>query len=177
MDTLLLVRPAPEHRAQAADYLNEHIQAGEPHLHGGAILEQMEYDAWLQLLRDNSDPQTTHAQWVTASTFFVVRETDGRIIGMVDIRHRLNDFLAAYGGHIGYGVRPTERRKGYATAILQMALRYAKETLGLSRVMVACYQDNEPSRKTIQKCGGKLERTFVHTDGKMVEVYWIALQD
>ncbi|MPN27600.1 hypothetical protein SDC9_175034 [bioreactor metagenome] len=86
----------------------------------------------------------------------------------------MNDFLYSYGGHIGYGVRPTERCNGYATAILQMALEYSKDT-GLKRVMLACNKDNAASRKTILKCGGIKEKEFIYTDGKSIEIYWINL--
>ena len=88
---------------------------------------------------------------------------------------KLNDFLAAFGGHIGYGVRPSERRKGYATEILRMALAYAGREIGLKRVMIACYRDNEGSWRTILANGGRLEREFVHTDGRTVQVYWVEL--
>ena len=113
METLKLVRPSPEMEAQAAEYRAEHLRNGETELHGGSLLERMEYRAWLRLVRDNADPAANHAKWVAADTFFAVRDVDGRIVGLADIRHTLNAFLAAYGGHIGYGVRPSERGKGY----------------------------------------------------------------
>ncbi len=172
MEPLLLKKPALKLKQRALDYKNEHLKAGETELHGGALLGFLPYEEWLALTLDNSDKKTVHSDWVVSSTFFVVRKSDGRIIGRVDIRHDLNGFLAAYGGHIGYGVRPSERRKGYGAAILKMALAYSK-SLGLKRVMLACNQDNEASRKTILSCGGMKEREFVYTDGKTVEVYWI----
>ncbi len=103
---------------------------------------------------------------------FAVRERDGLIVGIVDIRHTLNQLLREYGGHIGYGVRPSQRNKGYATEILYQALGYCR-TIGLNRLMLACYKENEASRRTILKGGGVLEREFIHTDGKEVQVYWI----
>ncbi len=159
----------------AMDYKNEHERYGEMQLHGGALLEQMDYSAWLCQIEENSNPDTVHTGWVVADTFFAIRAADQRIIGMVDIRHTLNAFLAAYGGHIGYGVRPSERQKGYAKEILRLALQYAKQSVGLNRVMVACYRDNEASWRTILKNGGKLDHEFIHTDGKTVQVYWIEL--
>ncbi|ETI96234.1 MAG: hypothetical protein Q606_CBAC00089G0001, partial [Intestinibacter bartlettii DORA_8_9] len=105
-------------------------------------------------------------------TFFVVRTSDNRIVGMVDIRHRLNYFLSICGGHIGYSVRPSERKKGYGTEILKQALEYAK-TININNVMLACYKENEGSRKIIVKCGGKLEKEFTYIDGKIIQVYWI----
>lgn len=172
METLLLTKPTLKMKNEALDYKNEHLQNGEIELHGGALLGSMQYEEWLKLTLDNADEKTVHPDWVVSSTFFVIRKSDNRIIGMVDIRHDLNDFLASYGGHIGYGVRPSERRKGYATAILEMALDYSK-SIGIKRVMLACNKDNEASRKTILKCNGVQEREFVHTDGKTVQIYWI----
>jgi predicted acetyltransferase len=93
---------------------------------------------------------------------------------MIDIRHSLNEFLSKYGGHIGYGVRPSERNKGYATQMLRMALQYLKQ-IGLTKVMLACYQENVASRRTIEKCNGVLEREFLHSDGKTVQVFWITI--
>lgn len=92
---------------------------------------------------------------------------------MIDIRHSLNDFLCNY-GHIGYGVRPSERKKGYATQMLKMALDYARQ-IRLSKVMLACYKDNEASSKIIQKCNGIFEKEILHPNGKIIQVYWITL--
>lgn len=173
-DSLQFVTPTLEMKEQALDYENEHFKNGEAVLHGSALLDKLEYEEWISLLADNADEQSIRSDWVRASTFFVVRQSDKRIIGMVDIRRHLNDFLASYGGHIGYGVRPSERRKGYASEMLRMALEYAK-SIGLNKVMLACYAENIASMKTILKCGGVKEREFVHTDGKVVQVYWIEL--
>ncbi|NMB54599.1 MAG: GNAT family N-acetyltransferase, partial [Leptolinea sp.] len=119
-------------------------------------------------------PATVQEGWVVSSTFFGIRESDGRIVGMIDIRHTLNDFLRNNGGHIGYGVRPSERFKGYATRMLELALEKCRQ-LGLERVMLACEKENTASRKTIMKCGGGLEREFEHSDGKTVQVFWITI--
>lgn len=175
MDELKLVYPSMAWRAQALEYVAEHFQAGETELHGSALLEQMNYEAWLEMVTRNRLEATANPNWVPSSTFFALRPSDGKIVGMVDIRHRLNDFLAAFGGHIGYGVRPSERNKGYATEILRLALAYARNCLGLERAMIACYAENEGSWRTIQANGGRLEREFVHTDTKTVRVYWVTL--
>lgn len=175
MEKLMLVWPAEEHREAAEDYLEEHISYGENELHGAALMERMEFDPWLAMSIRNRDAATANPHWVQSSTFFVFRESDKRMIGMVDIRHRLNDFLSSFGGHIGYGVRPTERQKGYAKEILRLALEYARSEIGLEKVMIACYKENAGSWKTILANGGRLEREFVHTDGKKVQVYWVNL--
>lgn len=105
-----------------------------------------------------------------------IRESDGRIVGMIDIRHTLNDYLRLYGGNIGYSVHPDERRKGYATAMLRKALTYCREKLGLKKVMISCLTTNEASRRTILSNGGLYDST-VHepTENEDIERYYITL--
>lgn len=175
MENLLLVRPTQDMEPAALDYHQEHLAHGETELHGSALMDRLPYEEWVRRTRENAHPDTVHGEWVEADTFFVVRQSDHRLIGMADVRHSLDTpFLAEIGGHIGYGVRPSERRKGYAAAILGLALDHAR-SLGLTRVMLSCYSDNEGSRKTILKWGGKKEREVPYQEGKTVEVYWIEL--
>jgi len=175
MGTIELVRPRKEHEAMAMDYIREHIEHGEPDLHGGALMEKKgTFDEWLSMVENNRDRATVQEGWVPASTFFAIRKEDGKLVGMMDIRHELNDFLREYGGHLGMGVRPSERRKGYATQILTEALDYCR-SIGLEKVMAACYKENAGSRGTILKCGGELESEFRYTDGNVVQVFWIGL--
>ncbi|MFQ7234951.1 MAG: GNAT family N-acetyltransferase, partial [Enterococcus hulanensis] len=116
------------------------------------------------------------SDWVVSTTLLAIRKKDQKIIGTIDIRHELNEFLLEFGGHIGFGVRPSERGKGYASEMLRLGLDYCK-ILGLEKVMVACYKENIASARTIRKNGGVLEREFSHDDGKEVQVYWINLSD
>ena len=161
-------------RKAAEDYREEHLRFGEEELHGSAMLDSLAFDDWLRQTLDNARPETVRPNWVQASTFFAVRRADNRVVGMLDVRHRLNGFLPQYGGNIGYGVRPTERKKGYASEILRLGLKYSRH-IGLERVMVSCYKENGASRKVILNCGGVLEREFYHTNGKIILVYWIDL--
>jgi predicted acetyltransferase len=175
MDTILLVSPTKAYEQAALEYRREHFDKGEMLLHGGSLFDAIEsYDDWLEHLKANSSPDTVQEGWVVSSTFFAVRPSDNHIVGMIDIRHSLNDFLRNYGGHIGYGVRPSERNKGYATQILRLSLDFCRR-LGLDRVMLACYKENTASRKTIAKCEGVLDREFQHTDENIVQVFWITL--
>ena len=104
-----------------------------------------------------------------------MHKDDGRVLGMLQVRHRLNEYLAQYAGHIGYSVRPDERRKGVAKWMLRESLDYCR-ALGLEKVMVACLPDNEGSRRTILANGGVYERTvFEPDDGELLEQYWITL--
>lgn len=168
MDSLILVRPTPSMQAAALDYIEEHKRYGE------AVTDVLPCEAWLTHTQANAAQETVLPDWVQASTFFVMRKADQRLIGLVDIRYTLNDLLSNHGGHIGYSVRPSERCKGYATAILRLALDYAR-SLGLTRVMLACRQDQEASRCAILLCGGIMNRSFRLADGKGAEVYGIPL--
>lgn len=105
---------------------------------------------------------------------FLVGAVDGIIVGRLSLRHELNDFLRRIGGHIGYGVVASERRKGYATEMLRQGLVRARE-LGLRRVLVTCDEDNTGSQRTIEKCGGVLEDVVPNDPGADKRRYWIAL--
>ena len=97
------------------------------------------------------------------------------ILGLIKLRHKVNEALLIEGGHIGYGVRPSERRKGYGTTMLGMVLDEAR-ALELNRVMLTCDADNIGSAKIIERNGGKLSGTAVSPrTGKAVLQYWIEL--
>ncbi len=133
MDKLILTTPTKTHELAALEYRQEHLNNGENHLYGSSLFHTADsYQAWLNQLKDNANPESVRENWVVSSTFFAIRQSDNRIVGMIDIRHELNDFLRNYGGHIGYGVRPSERNKGYATQMLLLALDYCRR-LGLGR--------------------------------------------
>lgn len=108
--------------------------------------------------------------WVRAT--FLVAEVDGALVGRVSIRHELNDFLANFGGHIGYCVRPAYRRRGYAGAMLRQALVVARSA-GVDRVLLTCDDGNEASASIIERAGGVLEDIRVAQDGIGRRRYWI----
>lgn len=110
---------------------------------------------------------------VPDSTFFCLDEERDRIVGAVNIRHYLNDYLLTYGGHIGDGIRPSERRKGYATKMISLALEECKK-LGINKVLMVCDKDNIGSAKSITNNGGILENEVVK-DGIIEQRYWIDL--
>ncbi|WP_127479613.1 GNAT family N-acetyltransferase [Nocardioides pantholopis] len=103
---------------------------------------------------------------------FLVAEVDGEIVGRVSIRHELNDWLLRYGGHIGYGVRPAHRRRGYATEILCQSLEVAR-AVGVEKALLTCDDDNLASAATIERCGGVLEDVVPVEGGKPKRRYWI----
>ena len=111
---------------------------------------------------------------VPSSTYLAVRRSDDRLVGIIDLRHHIDHpILGTWGGHIGYSVHPDERRKGYATRMLQLDLENARK-LGIQRVMVTCDDGNTASEKTILKNGGVYEKDVL-VDGRVVKRFWIEL--
>ncbi len=149
--------PTEKHQNKANRFKKEFFDNKEFEINGSALFDKMEYKKWLIQTRNNNNIKTVREDWVLASTFFVF--AGKKLVGMVDIRHNLgNENLKKYFGHIGYSVRPSERRKGYATAMLKSALKFAN-SIGLEEVMIACFADNLASNKTILKCGGLLKKS------------------
>ncbi|MBO4299696.1 MAG: GNAT family N-acetyltransferase [Clostridia bacterium] len=111
---------------------------------------------------------------VPDSVFFLLDEERDLLLGAVNIRHYLNDALLREGGHIGDGIRPSERRKGYATKMVGLALEECRK-LGIEKVLMTCEKSNVASAKTIIRNGGVLEDEFVNSDGEVEQRYWITL--
>ena len=167
-----LIKPNEQYKDKILDYKAEFVANNEV-LHGSAGLDKIDnFEEWYRLILQNSSEHTVMQGLVPASTFIAVDEND-EIVGMIDIRHRLNDFLFKQGGHIGYSVRKSQRRKGYATKMLSMALDVCK-SLGIEKCIITCDKTNIASARTIMKSGGILENEII--DGEeIISRYWISL--
>ena len=174
-EKLLLLRPTAEYIPQYEAYRLEFLDFGGS-MDGAGSLRRLESGrAWLDEVERFSRPETVPEGKVVSTQFILVREADDRLLGMLQLRHDLNDYLRRIAGHIGYSVRPSERRRGYAKRMLAMALDEARK-LGLERVMISCSVENEASRRTILSNGGVFESTVLdETDGELLERYWIEL--
>lgn len=136
-------------------------------------LAKENYQKYLELLPGLSEGLHMPKEHVPCSFLFAFNE-ENEIVGRTSIRHELNDYLLKAGGHIGYGVVPEHRRKGYATLILRESLKYVQEGLRhLNRVLVTCDEGNEGSQKTIEKNGGVLENIVDIPGEKRKMRYWI----
>ena len=171
-----LIEPTMEYDVQIQAYRSEF--SPEMSMDGSGGLRDCERtEEWLQKVELFKDPNTVPKDKVQATQYIYVREQDQKVVGVLQIRHYLNELLATWGGHIGYSVAPSERRRGYATEMLALALQKCKE-LGISRVLITCFPENEGSRRTILKNGGVYESTiYIDELNKKVERYWIDLVD
>ena len=109
---------------------------------------------------------------VPSTTYFAVRKSDNKLVGVIDLRHHINHpILGTWGGHCGYTVRPAERGKGYAKEMLRLNLQNAK-ALGINKILVTCYPSNKASERVIRANGGVYEKTVV-VDGIKIQRFWI----
>jgi predicted acetyltransferase len=178
VDKLVLISPGIEYKKDAQEYIKEFIE-NHSEINGSGGLHRYinDYKNWLKKIKDDININANETDKVPANTFFAVRDHDKKIIGMVNIRHKLNEKLKIKGGYIGYSVRPSERRKGYATEILKLGLEKLKE-MGINKVLVTCDKDNIGSAKTIQNNLGILKDELVDKDtGKIIQRYWIIIND
>lgn len=167
-----LIRPTKELKEKALDFRQEFFDNGEKVINGSELLDQTEnYDDWLASVTANTSAKTVNPAWVVTDTFFAVDETE-KIVGIIDLRHTLNDFLRDL-GNSGYSVRPSERRKGIASEMLRQLLTIAVQS-GMTELHLSVEKTNEPSIKTITKNGGVYERSF-EFEGELADIYRIAL--
>lgn len=175
MEQLILIKPTSEYAEQIKEYRLEFLDAGDS-MDGTGSLRRMEDPRdFIQKCKDYESPETLPEGRVLATQFMLVRKSDNRLLGMIQIRHYFNDYLEKYAGHIGYSVRPSERRKGYAKEMLKMALPFCKE-LGLEKVLISCIDGNIGSERTILANGGVYESTVHEPDSNRdLKRFWIKL--
>jgi predicted acetyltransferase len=164
-----LIAPAGELRSEFLSMAAEYSAAGEVRYDSAAA----DFDAYLRGLSDGARGVGLAPALVPHSTFWLA--AGRRLIGRSVVRHYLSPELEDEGGHVGYDIRPSERRKGYGTLILRLTLAEARG-LGLSRALLTCDTDNAGSARVIEKNGGTLEsRGVSNRSGRPISRYWIEL--
>lgn len=168
-----LIEPSIEYDREIMEYRREFLEH-EDSLDGCGSLRRFENTRdWLALNEALKDPGTVPEGYVPSTQFIYVRESDGKVVGMIQVRHCFNEYLEKYGGHIGYSVSPAERRKGYATQMLKSVLPFCRK-LGIEKALITCLRGNEGSRRTILKNGGVYESTvYEPKEGVYLERYLI----
>lgn len=129
---------------------------------------------WIDTIRIRSSAETCPKDKVPSNVYIAVRLSDNKIVGIIDLRHHINHpVLSTWGGHIGYYVRSSERKKGYAKEMLRQNLLNCKK-LGIKKVLITCDANNQESEKTILANGGVFEK-HIEVDGKIIKRFWITL--
>ena len=172
-----LIEPTIAYDRQIQAYRREFLEFGGSMDGCGSLRRFENSQDWLDQVESFKSPETMPPGMVPSTQYIYVRESDEKIVGVIQIRHYFNEFLEKYAGHIGYSVCPSERRKGYATQMLKLVLPKCRQ-LGINKVLISCIEGNEGSRRTILKNGGVYEST-VFEPGKAVnlERYWIDLTE
>lgn len=174
-DELELVFPTSKYKTQVEEYLQEFIDNGEYEIAGDGGLDRIKnFDEWLRKVQKDLSEENIEDNRIPSTLYLTVRKSDNKIVGNLQIRHRLNEALLNYGGHIGDSVRPSERRKGYATEQIRLALEKCKE-LGIDNVLMDCNKTNIGSAKSIKNNGGVLENE-IYVGNELVQRYWISLK-
>ena len=173
MDKIILVKPDLSYADEIIKYKEESL-AESPIINGSAGLDRLSsIEDWLEELKKRSSEDTVPEGLVPSSTYLGVREKDNYIVGMIDIRHYLNEYLTQVGGNIGYSVRKTERNKGYAKQMLKLALGKCRD-LKMKKVLITCDEDNIASEKVILSANAKFE-DIRSADGENKKRFWIDL--
>lgn len=151
------------------EYIQEHYDNGETSISASLELATSEYGEWVEKIHRNA--LVGDEIWGKSLLYLCIDE--GKLIGLLNIRYELPKYLAEKYGHIGYGVRPSERKKGYATTMLRHVLSVCKEK-GITQVILGCYKDNLASAATIKKNGGVLIAE-TKNEGKVSQYYIVKL--
>lgn len=171
MMKLKLVKLEPKYRHHLEEMMQEWYTTGEKIVpYAIRKNDYRNFDHYLQHLEIKEETDGR----VPDNTFFCLDEERGIFVGAVNIRHYLTEVMLLNGGHIGDGVRPSERRKGIATQMIGLALEECRK-LGIPRVLMVCDKENIGSAKSIQRNGGVLENEVI-VDGVTEQRYWIELQ-
>ena len=173
-------KPSLKRKEAIIAYLNEFVE-NHSDINGSGSLDSI-YDGYTfesaleRCLNMEQDEYARSLERCNSKTFLLIREYDDRIIGMLNLRWNLTEYLKKFGGNIGYSIRPTERKKGYNKINLYLGLLEAKK-LGLDKVILDCTVTNVGSDKTIRALGGVLERCEIDPyDGELTNVYSIEVE-
>lgn len=169
-----LIKPTLEYASDIMEYKKEFLECGDTLAGCGMLRDCLSASEWIDSIDLLENEKTCPSDKVTSNTYIAVRLSDNKIVGVIDFRHHINHpILSLWGGHIGYSVRPSERRKGYAKEMLKQNILMCKE-YGLDKVLITCDHNNIGSKKTILANGGVFENA-VEVDNSIKERYWIEL--
>ncbi|UOQ95294.1 GNAT family N-acetyltransferase [Halobacillus shinanisalinarum] len=171
MGHVSLLKPTVNLEVEYLSFYQEWKESGEEMIPWVIGKDPSDFGAMVESLLQSEKGMNLPEGWVPDSTFWLV-DRDQIVLGVVNVRHQLTEKLSNLGGHIGYGIRPSARRKGYAAELLALTLEKVKE-LGIFKVLIVCDQGNIASKKTIRRNGGVEGDDFVEKSGNTVKRFWI----
>ena len=176
MPDIKLIEPTLEYAEDIWKFRQEIIDSDDKDKFAGCgnLEDCSSAEEWINTVKIWSNHETCPEDRVPSNVYIAVRISDNRIVGIIDLRHHINNpVLSAWGGHIGYYVRPGERQRGYASEMLKQNLLNCRN-LGINKVLISCDADNYASEKTIVANGGIFEKE-IEVDGEIIKRFWITL--
>ena len=180
MEKLFLTKPLLRHKKEYERMMDEWEKYGG-RLHPGVLRrysdmqkKNVTFEKWLEWIEDDRNKETCPTGTVPQDLYFLVNEKKV-ILGGITIRHYLDEKYTKNGGHFGVGIRPSERLKGYASKMIELALIIAKNEYGIKKILYTCDKDNIGSAKAIQNNGGRFLDEIIEDDGNIIQRYSIEL--
>lgn len=178
MTKLKITRPTIEYKLQVLETVQE-FEDNNSNLYWVSFLKNYldNYEWWLDYLEKSEHKETITNWFMPQIQFILIRESDNKLIWFIQTRLELNEALLFHWGHIWYSIRPSERKKGFATAQLFSTLDMYNN-MWTEKVLLTCNKLNTGSAKTIQKCWWILENEVIDpTDWKLIQRYWIDVKE
>ncbi len=169
---MLLVKPTIDLRKEYIDYYNEWKNSGEESIPW--LVESVpphDFECMIKTLNEYENGLNIPIKWLPSNSTYWAVDENNKIISVVNIRHRLTQKLFDFGGHIGYGVCPSQRGKGLSKKVFNLSLKKAND-LGIDKVLAVCHDNNIASRKTLISCGGLEDSYRIDENKNLLRRFW-----
>ena len=180
MDKIFLIKPSLKYKIEYEEMMDEWEKYGG-RIHPGALVrysnkqkKNVTFEEWLKWIEEDKKEETCPSGAVPQDLFFLINKND-RILGAITIRHYLNKKMEINGGHLGVGVRPSERLKGYATKMIQLAMPIVKNEYGINKIMYTCDKENIGSVKAIKNNGGTFLDEIIDENGNKIHRFTVEI--